>query len=49
MGINSFKSWFEVVRSGKSAMFTDYINVKKGRSLAFFIFYSKRYAEVTKI
>ena len=33
MGINSAKSWFAVDKSGNSASFTDYINVKKGHSV----------------
>ena len=39
----------DVDRSGKLVFFTDYINVKKGHSVAFFILYSKRYVEVTGI
>ena len=49
MGINFAKSWFAVDRSGKRVFFTDYINVKKGYSVVFFILYSKRYVEVTGI
>ena len=47
MGINSAKGWFSVDRSGKLVLFTDYIDVKKGHSVVFFIVYSKRYVEVT--
>ena len=47
MGINSAKGWFSVDRSGKLVLFTDYIDVKKGHSVVFFILYSKRYVEVT--
>ena len=49
MGINYAKSWFTVDGSGKLVFFTDYINVKKGHSVVFFILYSKRYDEVTGI
>ena len=49
MGINSAKSWFAVDRGGALVFFTDYINVKKGHSVVFFILYSKRYVEVTRI
>ena len=38
MGINSAKSWFALDKSGKLALFTDYINVKEGHSVIFFIF-----------
>ena len=50
MGIDSAKSWFAVDRSDKLIFFMDYINVKKGHSVVFFILYSKRYIdEVTGI
>ena len=41
MGIYSTKSWFAVDRSGKLVFFTDYINIKKGNSVVFFILLSK--------
>ena len=47
MGINFLKSWFVADRSGESALFTDYINIKNAHSVVFFIFYSKRYVKVT--
>ena len=34
---------FPVGKSGKSALFKGYINVKKGHSVVLFIFYSERY------
>ena len=37
MAINSAKSWFAVDRSVKLVFFADYINVKKGHSVVFFI------------
>ena len=38
-GISYAKRWFAVDRSGKIAFFIDYINVKKGNSVVFFMFY----------
>ena len=49
MGINLAKSWFAVERSDKRTLFFDYINIKKGHSVFFFILYSKKYVEVTGI
>ena len=49
MGINFAKSWFAADRGGELVFFADYINVKKGHSVVFFILYSKRYVEVTGI
>ena len=49
MGINSAKSLFAVDRSGKLVFFEDYINVKKGHSVVFFILCSKRYVKATGI
>ena len=46
MGINSAKSWSAVDISGKLVFFTDYINVKKGHSVVFFILYSKSSLDV---
>ena len=37
MDVNSTKNLFSVERSGKLAFFTDYVNVKKGHSIVFFL------------
>ena len=49
MSINSTKTWFAVDRGCKFVLFTDYIYVKEGHSVFFFIFYSKRYVDITRI
>ena len=49
MGINSAKSWSAVDISGKLVFFTDYINVKKGHSVVFFILYSKSSLDVDSL
>ena len=46
MSIKFAKSWFAVDRGCKFVLFTDYIYVKKGQSVVFFIFYSKKYVDM---
>ena len=46
MSINSSKSWFALDRGCKFVFLTDYIYVKKGQSVVFSIFYSKRYVDM---
>ena len=47
MSINSAKSWFVVDRGCKFPLFTGYIYFKKKH--VFFILYSKRYVDMTRI
>ena len=49
MSKNSAKDWFAVDRGCKFALYTYYIYIKKGHLVFFFIFYSKRYVDMTRV
>ena len=46
---NYAKSGFGLDKGCKFPLFTDYFYVKKGHSAVFFICYSKRHADMTRI
>lgn len=49
ISIISAKRWLAVEKGCNFASFTDYIYFKKRHSVVFFIFYIKRYVEITII